>query len=133
MASIQKREGKYRVRYRDPSGRSHGRSFSRKVDADRFARAVEVDKERGDWFDPAALFQTVSAHLSHKKSAPYTPTSKHDFMHHKLLIVDQRVVVSGSRNFSANATGNAENSFTLHDPNIVQQYAAHVAQLEATY
>ena len=54
MASIQKREGKYRVRYRDPSGRSHGRSFSRKVDADRFAREVEVDMERGDWFDPQA-------------------------------------------------------------------------------
>ena len=81
----------------------------------------------------AALFQTIATHLHHKKSAPYTPTSKHDFMHHKLLIVDQRVVVAGSHNFSANATGNAENSFTLHDPNIVEQYAAHVAQLEATY
>jgi site-specific recombinase XerD len=28
--------------------------FSRKLDADRFAREVEVDKERGDWFDPRA-------------------------------------------------------------------------------
>ena len=54
MASIHRRNGRYLVRYRDPSGRSHGRSFSRKVDADRFARSVEVDMERGDWFDPQA-------------------------------------------------------------------------------
>jgi hypothetical protein len=39
VASIQRRGG----RYRDPSGRSQERSFTRKVDADRFAREVEVD------------------------------------------------------------------------------------------
>ena len=52
MASIEKRSGKYRVRYRDPSGRNRGRTFLRKADADRFAREVEVDMDRGDWIDP---------------------------------------------------------------------------------
>ena len=42
----------YRVRYRGPLGKQHSRSFSRKADADRFAREVEVDKERGNWLDP---------------------------------------------------------------------------------
>ena len=52
MASIEKRRGKYRVRYRDPSGRNRSRTFTRKADADRFAREVEVDMDRGDWIDP---------------------------------------------------------------------------------
>ena len=40
MAWIEKRSGKYRVRYRDPSGRNRSRTFTRKADADRFAREV---------------------------------------------------------------------------------------------
>ena len=52
MAWIEKRSGKYRVRYRDPSGRNRSRTFMRKADADRFAREVEVDMDRGDWIDP---------------------------------------------------------------------------------
>ena len=52
MASIEKRSGGYRVRYRDPLGRSRGRTFRRKADAERFARETEVDKDRGTWVDP---------------------------------------------------------------------------------
>ena len=53
MASIEKQaSGRYKVRYRDPLGRSRSRSFLRKADADRFAREVEVDKDRGAWIDP---------------------------------------------------------------------------------
>lgn len=52
MASIQKRMGKYRVRYRDPLGRSKSRTFDRRADAERFGHEVEVDKKRGAWLDP---------------------------------------------------------------------------------
>ncbi len=52
MASIEKRGGKYRVRYRDPAERNRSRTFMRKADAERFAREVEVDMDRGDWIDP---------------------------------------------------------------------------------
>ena len=52
MASIEKRNGMYRVRFRDPIGRPRSKTFVRKVDADRFAREVEVDKDRGSWIDP---------------------------------------------------------------------------------
>jgi len=51
MASIEKRNGKYRVRFRDPTGRPRSKAFLRKADADRFAREVEVDKDRGTWID----------------------------------------------------------------------------------
>ena len=52
MAAIEKRNGHYRVRYRDPSGHQRSRTFRRKVDAERFAREVEVDMDRGQWIDP---------------------------------------------------------------------------------
>jgi len=52
MASIDRRRDGYRVRYRDPLGNQRSRQFKRKVDAERFAREVEVDKDRGSWVDP---------------------------------------------------------------------------------
>lgn len=57
MASIDKRETsrgvRYDVRYRDPSGRPREKAFRRQKDAARFARQVEVDKDRGLFIDPA--------------------------------------------------------------------------------
>ena len=57
MASIDRRETsrgvRYDVRYRDPTGRAREKAFRRKKDAERFARQVEVDKERGLFIDPA--------------------------------------------------------------------------------
>jgi integrase len=56
MASIRKRKhedgGGWQVRYRDPTGRARAKSFKRKVDANRYAQAVEGDKIRGQWIDP---------------------------------------------------------------------------------
>ncbi len=36
------RSGKYRARYRDPLGRPHSKTFTRKADAERFVREMEV-------------------------------------------------------------------------------------------
>ena len=56
MAYIEKRlrGGKvtYRARYRDPSGRERNKTFTRKVDAERFVVEVEHAKSRGAWVDP---------------------------------------------------------------------------------
>jgi len=51
MASIDNRTSGYRVRSRDPLGQQRSRTFRRKVDADRFAREIEVDNDRGAWID----------------------------------------------------------------------------------
>ena len=79
MASIQNRGGSYRVRYRDPSRRSRARSFTRKVDADRFAREVEVevDMDRGDWFDrrKAEVLVGDCAEVWLRASLQLSPTS----------------------------------------------------------
>ena len=47
---------RYRVRYLDPDGRERSRSFAdgEKRKADRFARDVSTDVDRGAYVDPAA-------------------------------------------------------------------------------
>jgi integrase len=61
MGFIEKRNGRYRARYRDPLGHQRCETFSRKADAERFVREVQVDIERGRWVDPAGADTTLSA------------------------------------------------------------------------
>jgi hypothetical protein len=51
--------GKWRARYRDPSGRERARHFRRKIDAERWLASVENAKHRGEWIDPALARITV--------------------------------------------------------------------------
>ena len=52
MASIERQtNGKWRARYRDPSGRSRSKTFNRKADARRFLDSTGVEVERGEWVD----------------------------------------------------------------------------------
>lgn len=51
---------RYRVRYRTPDRRqTDKRGFTTKRDAERFARSVEVSKDRGEWINPADARATV--------------------------------------------------------------------------
>ena len=58
MASVEKRvrnaNTTWVARWRDPDGRQRKRSFTRKLDADRFLATVESDKVRGVYVDPDA-------------------------------------------------------------------------------
>lgn len=64
MASIERRETsrgvRYDVRYRDPGGKPRVKTWRRRADAERFARQVEVDKDRGLFIDPALARTTVA-------------------------------------------------------------------------
>ena len=51
MGYVRKERGRYRARYRDPLGRSQSKTFTRKSDAERLLRGVELDKQRGNWID----------------------------------------------------------------------------------
>jgi len=42
MGFIERRNGKYRARYRDPLGNQRGKTFTRKADAERFVREMDV-------------------------------------------------------------------------------------------
>lgn len=48
------RGDRWRARWFDPDGQERGRSFARKIDAERFLAGVESDKSRGLYVDPAA-------------------------------------------------------------------------------
>jgi hypothetical protein len=55
MASIAKRaNGRWRARYRDPSGREHARHFDRKIDAQRWLDETTADLLTGRYADPRA-------------------------------------------------------------------------------
>ncbi len=53
MAHVEKRgPGRWRARYRAPNGNERSRTFSRRVDAERWLAEMEVAKGRGEWIDP---------------------------------------------------------------------------------
>ena len=51
-------------------------------------------------------------------------------MHHKVFIIDGRLVITGSYNFSNNAkTRNDENTLVIHDPEIAELYREEFARV----
>lgn len=81
----------------------------------------------------AAVRQIVAhAGLIGKNSTPYSPTTIHDFMHDKVLVVDD-TVVTGSYNFSRSAEFNAENLLILENAALAEQYSAYIDHLIAKY
>jgi len=53
-------------------------------------------------------------------------------MHHKVIIIDQAIVITGSYNFSSNAANyNDENVLILHDAGIAGQYTAEFERVYA--
>jgi phosphatidylserine/phosphatidylglycerophosphate/cardiolipin synthase-like enzyme len=72
------------------------------------------------------------AGLVGKISTPYTPTTIHDFMHAKILVVDD-TVITGSYNFSRSAQFNAENLLMLDNAALADQYSAFVDRVMAKY
>jgi phosphatidylserine/phosphatidylglycerophosphate/cardiolipin synthase-like enzyme len=67
-----------------------------------------------------------------KDTIPWTPESRHDFMHNKVLVLDD-VVVTGSYNFSRHAQKNAENSLMIHSAALAQTYREYIYGLRDRY
>ena len=72
------------------------------------------------------------AHLVGKNSTPYTPTGRHDFMHNKVLVIDD-TVITGSYNFSRSAQFNAENILFIESPPLAEAYSAYIDHLKQKY
>lgn len=79
-----------------------------------------------------ADWKKLAARLVPKFSTPYSPTSKHDFLHNKTLVADD-VLLTGSHNFSANAQRNAENQLRITVAEVVESYADYIATITETY
>lgn len=80
----------------------------------------------------AKTFEEVASKLQGKKSAPYKPDGKHNFMHNKVVVCDN-AVVTGSFNFSRSASLNAENMLVIHDQQLADEYSKYIEQLVTQY
>ena len=84
------------------------------------------------WKIPALQEIVARAQLAGKNSTPYSPTSRHDFMHNKVLVIDD-TVITGSYNFSRSAQFNAENILFLESAALAQTYSEYIDHLIAKY
>lgn len=87
---------------------------------------------QNQWKIPAIRAIVARAGLAGKNSTPYSPTTPHDFMHAKVLVVDD-TVITGSYNFSRSATLNAENIVVIESVALATDYARYIGQLIEKY
>jgi len=74
----------------------------------------------------------LRAGLIGKDSTPYTPTGRHNFMHDKVLVIDD-TVITGSYNFSRSAQFNAENILFIESAPLAEVYSAYIDHLKSKY
>jgi phosphatidylserine/phosphatidylglycerophosphate/cardiolipin synthase-like enzyme len=84
------------------------------------------------WKIPALQEIVARAHLAGKNSTPYSPTSRHDFMHDKVLVIDD-TVITGSYNFSRSAQFNAENILFIQSAPLAETYSLYIDHLVQKY
>jgi phosphatidylserine/phosphatidylglycerophosphate/cardiolipin synthase-like enzyme len=84
------------------------------------------------WKIPALQEIIARAGLVGKNSTPYSPTGRHDFMHNKVLVIDD-TVITGSYNFSRSAQFNAENILFLESRILAETYSNYIDHLIAKY
>jgi phosphatidylserine/phosphatidylglycerophosphate/cardiolipin synthase-like enzyme len=104
--------------------------YDRTQMADVYRQWQEVPSNR--WKIPALQKIVAGAHLAGKNSTPYTPTGVHDFMHNKVLVIDD-TVITGSYNFSRSAQFNAENILFIESAALAASYSDYIDHLIQKY
>jgi phosphatidylserine/phosphatidylglycerophosphate/cardiolipin synthase-like enzyme len=72
------------------------------------------------------------AGLIGKNSTPYSAPGRHNYMHNKILVIDD-TVITGSYNFSRSAQFNAENILFIESAPLADTYSAYVDHLKSKY
>ena len=88
------------------------------------------DVPHNHWKIPVVQRIVRDAGLVGKESTPYSPDNPHDYMHNKVLVVDD-TVITGSYNFSRSAEQNAENIVIVESRALAGEYSAYVDHLLA--
>lgn len=78
------------------------------------------------WFMHDPRFVAAPSHS-------FNPRREQDFMHNKLLIIDNSLVITGSYNFSENAEANDENLVFIESAAVAAAYTDYFEELYATY
>lgn len=63
----------------------------------------------------------------------FAPGREQDFMHNKVIVIDDRLVFTGSYNFSENAEANDETLLAIESPALATAYTAYFDTLAAKY
>ena len=74
----------------------------------------------------------VRAGLIGKNSTPYMAAGRHNYMHNKVLVIDN-TVITGSFNFSRSAQFNAENILFIESAPLADTYCAYIDHLVEKY
>src|SRR5260221_596040 len=72
------------------------------------------------------------AGLIGKNSTPYMAPGHHNYMHNKVLVIDD-IVITGSYNFSRSAQFNAENILFIESAPLADAYSAYIGHLVKKY
>jgi phosphatidylserine/phosphatidylglycerophosphate/cardiolipin synthase-like enzyme len=104
--------------------------YDRTQMAEVYVQWQEVPSNR--WKIGALKDIIARAGLVGKSSTPYTPTGRHDFMHNKVLVIDDSVI-TGSYNFSRSAQFNAENILFIESAPLAERYSAYIDHLKLKY
>src|SRR5437588_8538516 len=104
--------------------------YDRTQMADVYRQWQDVPSNR--WKIGALQEIVARAQLVGKNSTPYTPASKHDFMHNKVLVVDD-MVITGSYNLSRSPEFNADNILFIESPPLAETYSAYIDHLLQKY
>ena len=65
------------------------------------------------------------ATIFHNAGVPTFVDAEHPIAHNKVILIDDRTVITGSYNFSANAERNAENLLVIRDATLAATYQAN--------
>jgi phosphatidylserine/phosphatidylglycerophosphate/cardiolipin synthase-like enzyme len=90
----------------------------------------EVPQNR--WKIPALKEIIARAGLIGKNSIPYSAAGHHNYMHNKVLVIDD-TVITGSFNFSRSAQFNAENILFIKSAPLAETYSAYIDHLVEKY
>jgi phosphatidylserine/phosphatidylglycerophosphate/cardiolipin synthase-like enzyme len=104
--------------------------YDRTQMADVYRQWQDVPHNR--WKIDALKDIIARAGLVGKNSTPYTPNGRHDFMHNKVLVIDDSVI-TGSYNFSRSAQFNAENILFIESAPLAEAYSAYIDHLKRKY
>jgi phosphatidylserine/phosphatidylglycerophosphate/cardiolipin synthase-like enzyme len=104
--------------------------YDRTQMAEVYVQWQEVPSNR--WKVGALKDIITRAGLVGKNSTPYTPTGRHDFMHNKVLVIDD-TVITGSYNFSRSAQFNAENILFIESAPLADAYSVYIDHLKQKY
>jgi len=83
--------------------------------------------------DPTRFWFTKDPRFVRAPTHAFSPAHEQDFMHNKVIIVDDSLVITGSYNFSENAEANDENLLAIQSPALAAAYTAYFDTLYAAY